>query len=112
MSQSFVAVEFASDAGAEGALSALRELDVGKDRSVRDAVVVVRTDRGRIELHQTREIAAGEALVGGGTAGLVAGLLLGVPIVGALAGLAGGTLLGLRDTGIPDSRLRKLGADL
>jgi uncharacterized membrane protein len=42
----------------------------------------------------------------------VAGLLLGLPVGGAVVGLASGALLGLRDTGIPDGRLRELGQGL
>jgi uncharacterized membrane protein len=109
---SFVAVAFKSAAAAEDALSTVHDLGSEPDVSVRDAVVVVRTERGSIELQQTREVAPGDAAVGVGSAGLVAGLLLGLPVAGALLGLAGGTLFGLRDTGIPDSRLRKLGAEL
>ncbi|MGN6872331.1 MAG: DUF1269 domain-containing protein [Solirubrobacteraceae bacterium] len=109
---SFVAVVFESAAAAEDALPMVRELDAEPDVSVRDAVVVVRTERGRIELEQTRGIAEGEAVVGAGSAGLVAGLLLGLPVGGAVVGLAGGALLGLRDTGIPDGRLRELGQEL
>jgi uncharacterized membrane protein len=109
---SFVAVVFESAAAAEDALPTVRELGAQPDVSVRDAVVVVRTERGRVELEQTRGIAEGEAVVGAGSAGLVAGLLLGLPVAGALVGLAGGALLGLRDTGIPDSRLRAFGEQL
>lgn len=109
---SFVAVVFETADAAEDALPTVRELDGEPDVSIRDAAVVIRTEAGRIELEQTREIAAGEAVVGGGSAGLVAGLLLGLPVGGALLGLAGGALLGLRDTGIPDSRLRQLGKEL
>ena len=46
------------------------------------------------------------------TAAWVAGMLLGVPVVGALAGILGGGGLGLRDTGLPNAQLRRLGADL
>ncbi|MFL5862713.1 MAG: DUF1269 domain-containing protein [Solirubrobacteraceae bacterium] len=109
---SFVAVAFQDAAAAEAALREVRESAAGEDFSVRDAAVVIRTDAGRIELAQTREIAAGEGLVGGGTVGLVAGLLFGLPVGGALLGLAAGALLGLRDRGLPDGRLRKLGEDL
>jgi uncharacterized membrane protein len=109
---SFLAIVFESAAGAEDALPTVRELDAGEDGSVRDAAVVIRTRGGRIEVQQTREIAPGEAIVGGGSAGLVAGLLLGLPVGAALLGLAGGALFGLRDTGIPDDRLRQLAADL
>ena len=109
---SFLAVVFDTAAAAESALPAVHALGDGNDVCVRDAAVVIRTEGGRIELQQTREIAPGEAIVGVGSAGLVAGLLLGLPVGGALLGLAGGALFGLRDTGIPDDRLRKLGADL
>jgi uncharacterized membrane protein len=87
-------------------------LDGEQGGSVRDAAVVLRTENGRIELVQTREVAPGEGLVGGGTVGLIAGLLLGLPVGGALLGLAGGAVFGFRDTGIPDSRLREVGAEL
>src|SRR5205807_7963532 len=109
---SFVAVAFQHAAAAEAALREVRESAAREDFSLRDAAVVVRTDAGRIELQQTREIAAGEGLVGGGTVGLVAGLLFGLPVGGALLGLAAGALLGLRDRGIPDGELRTLGEDL
>lgn len=108
----FVAVVFESADAAEEALAAVRQVGAEKDVSVRDAVVVARTERGRIELKQTQGLAAGEGIVGGGAAGLVAGVLLGVPVAGALLGVVGGTVLGLRDTGIPDKRLRKVGEDL
>jgi uncharacterized membrane protein len=108
----FVAVAFESAAAAEQALPTVRALGDEPEVSVRDAVVVIRTERGRIELQQTRGIAEGDAVVGAGSAGLVAGVLLGLPVGGALVGLAGGALLGLRDTGIPDSRLRELGQEL
>jgi uncharacterized membrane protein len=104
----FIAVAFDTVAAAESALTAVRELDL----ATRDAAVVVRTEAGRIELEQAHEMAAGETLVGGGTVGLVAGLLLGLPVGGALLGLAGGLLYGIRDRGLPDNRLRALGEDL
>jgi uncharacterized membrane protein len=105
---SFIAVPFDSLEKAEAALPSVRELDA----HVRDAAVVVRTDGGRIELEQAHEVAAGEALVGGGSVGLVAGLVLGLPVGGALLGLAGGLVYGLRDRGLPDRRMRQLGEDL
>lgn len=107
---SFLAVAFPSAEVAEdaaGDLSAHRD-----DLALRDVAVVIRTEQGAIELVQTRGVAAGEALVGVGTAGLVAGLLMGVPVVGALVGLLGGGVWGVQDRGIPNSRMRKLGEDL
>ena len=105
----FFAVAFPSVDGAEGAAGEVRAL---KDLDVRDITVVLCTPHGRVELEQTRGAAPGEALVGVGTAGIVAGLLLGFPVAGALVGLAGGAVMGLRDHGIPDSRMRELGEAL
>jgi uncharacterized membrane protein len=102
--QSLLLVAFADVSAAEEALATVRE--------VRDAAVVVRTEGGRIELQQTSEIAPGEGIVGGGAIGVIAGLVLGLPVGGALLGLLGGAGFGLRDTGIPNSRLRQLGEEL
>jgi uncharacterized membrane protein len=92
---------------AEDALAAVRGLD-----GVHDAAVVVRRADGRLELHQTEELAVGEGAVTGGAAGLVAGALLGLPVVGALAGILAGGGWGLRDAGVPNAQLRRLGDDL
>jgi uncharacterized membrane protein len=99
---------FASPEHAEEALRAVRECKA----EVRDAAVVVRTPAGHLDLHQTEELGAGQGAIAGGAAGLVAGLLLGVPVGGALLGIVTGGGWGLRDTGIPDSELRRLGEDL
>jgi uncharacterized membrane protein len=65
-----------------------------------------------VELHQTRQVAAGEGLVAGGAVGFVAGMLLGGPVGGALLGMLGGGVWGARDSGVPDARLRELGESL
>ena len=109
---SVLLVAFASADEAGDALASVRGLARGAGARVRVAAVVARTSTGQVELHQTAELAAGEGAVAGGAAGLVAGLLLGIPVVGALAGIVGGGGWALRDTGIPDERLRRLGRDL
>jgi uncharacterized membrane protein len=103
-----VVVSCASRAEAERALDALGELDAG----ILDAALVTRLENGRVELHQTRQIAAGEGIVAGGAVGFVAGMLIGGPIGGALLGMLGGGIWGARDTGVPDARLRELGESL
>jgi uncharacterized membrane protein len=103
-----VVVSCASREDADRALAALRALDA----KVADAAVVTCTEGGRIELHQTRQVAPGEGVVAGGTVGFVAGMLLGGPVGGALLGLLGGGIWGARDTGVPDARLRELGESL
>jgi uncharacterized membrane protein len=105
-SSTLLMLAFPDAAAAEEALARVRDLDV------RDAAVVVRTAAGRVELHQTSEVAPGEGIVGGGAIGLIVGFVLGVPVGGALLGLVGGAGFGVRDTGIPDPRLRQLGGEL
>jgi uncharacterized membrane protein len=103
-----VVVSCRSQPDAEQALRELRELDA----EVADAVLVTRRENGRIELQQTHQVAAGEGVVAGGTVGFIAGMLLGGPVGGALIGMLGGGVWGARDTGVPDARLRELGASL
>ena len=91
---------------AEHALAALRAFEP------EDAAIVVRSGTGRLELHQTHQLAAGEGIVAGGAVGLVAGLLLGGPVFGAFVGMSGGGAFGARDTGLDDDRLRELGESL
>jgi uncharacterized membrane protein len=103
-----VVVSCPSRVTAEEALAALQELDV----ELVDAAVVTCAEDGRVDLHQTHQIAPGEGVVAGGTVGFVAGMLLGGPVGGALLGMLGGGIWGARDTGVPDARLRELGASL
>ena len=110
--RSVAVVAFRSTEEAQDALAAVRELERVKGSGIHDAAIVVRTPAGHLELHQTSELAAGEGAVAGGSAGLIAGLLLGGPVAGALLGILGGGGWGLRDTGIPNDRLRQLGSDL
>ena len=93
---------------AENALDELR----AHDAKVKDAAIVVARENGRVELHQTHQIAAGEGVIAGGTVGFIAGMLLGGPIGGALLGMLGGGVFAARDTGVSDSRLRELGEKL
>ena len=102
-----VVVSCPSLGAAESALATTRGLD-----GIRDSAIVTRTDRGRVELRQTHQVAAGEGVLAGGTVGFVAGMLLGGPIGGALLGMLGGGAWASRDTGLPDARLRELGDSL
>jgi uncharacterized membrane protein len=103
-----VVVSCVSRTEAERAQAALGRLEAG----IIDSAVVTRLEGGRVELHQTHQVAAGEGVVAGGTVGFVAGMLLGGPVGGALLGMLGGGVWGARDTGVPDARLRELGASL
>jgi uncharacterized membrane protein len=107
-----VAVEFTSEEEAERALAIVRDLGEQGALAVHDAAIVVRQLDGRVELRQSRELAAGEAAVGGGSIGILLGLAVAVPVAGALVGLAAGIGFAAHDSGISNKEMRKLGERL
>jgi uncharacterized membrane protein len=110
-----LAVAYDDAATAERALAALSDLADEHALALKDAAVVVRHrsgDGGSVEVHQKRALAAGEGVVGGGTIGLLIGLAIGLPVVGALVGIAGGGGASAIDTGISDSEMRRVGREL
>jgi uncharacterized membrane protein len=82
------------------------------DDGLLDAAVVVHDANGRLQLRQTHDSSVGDDAVAGGTVGLLAGLLLGLPVAGAVIGLVAGGGWGARDTGIDDELLKRLGDEL
>jgi uncharacterized membrane protein len=111
-SASLVAVGYHSFELAEAALGAVRSLSDEHALVIHDAAIVVKHDDGRVELQQSRELAAGEGIVGGGAIGLLLGLALAVPVAGALVGLAGGAGFAALDRGISNDHMRQLGATI
>jgi uncharacterized membrane protein len=107
-----IAVGYDREETAESALAALRELAQEHALELKDAAIVVKDDADRVELRQTRELAAGEAVVSGGSIGLLLGLAVGAPVAAALLGLVGGGGLAVFDRGISDKRMRKFGEEL
>jgi uncharacterized membrane protein len=108
-----VVSSFKSPAGAGLVMAAL--LDAGGEalRGVKDFALVRRGDDTRLHIEEARDMSAGRVAYGGGTVGLLLGILggpLGM-LVGTATGAAIGGLAGkLIDTGIPDGRLREIGA--
>ena len=109
---SFVVLAYESRDAAAQALDLLEQLSADKVLKLRDAAVAVRTEQGRVELDQTRELSSGQGAITGGVAGTLLGLATGGVVAVALVGMAGGGLLGVLDTGIENSRLRKLAEEL
>jgi uncharacterized membrane protein len=104
-----VAVEYPHEEEAEQALAIVRDLADRKALVVHDAAIVLRHDDGRVELRQSRELAAGEAVVGGGSIGILLGLAVAVPVAGALIGVAAGMGFSALDRGISNDEMRHLG---
>ena len=111
-SATLVAVEYASEEAAEHALGIVRELGDRHSLAVHDAAIVVRREDGRVELRQSRELAPGEAVVGGGAIGILLGLAVAIPVAGALVGVAAGVGFAALDKGISNDRMRHLGDTL
>jgi uncharacterized membrane protein len=106
---SLVAVEYAREREAEHALRIVGDLADRKALVVHDAAIVVRHEDGRVELRQSRELATGEAAVGGGSIGILLGLAVAVPVAGALVGVAAGMGFSVLDRGISNDEMRHLG---
>ncbi len=111
-STTLVAVEYANEQDAERALGIVRELGAQRGLAVHDAAIVVKRDDGRVELRQSRELAAGESAVGGGAIGILLGLAVAIPVAGALVGVAAGVGFAALDKGISNDRMRSLGDTL
>lgn len=78
-----------------------------------DAVVVYRTKQGEVKIKQTQEVTSGKGARRGSFWGLLAGVILGGPIVGLLGGLGLGALYGkLTDHGIDDKFIKDVGQAL
>ncbi len=111
-SRSFAVVAYPDRTRAEEALKLVEELARTKHVRLADAAIVVKSEDGRLELYQTREVSVGEGAVGGGVAGFLLGFALGGPVGGALAGMVSGGAFGAFDTGIENDRLKELGNSL
>lgn len=112
MATHLIAATYPGEAIAEDALSAVIDLADEHALELKDAAVVVKGDDGKVELRQSREPSAGDGIVGGGTIGLLLGLVIGVPVGGALVGMLGGLGFTSLDGGVSDDRMRDYGGEL
>jgi uncharacterized membrane protein len=73
-----------------------------------DAVVVTKSDAGKIQLHQAVNLTAAGA-IGGGFWGTLIGMIFMNPLIGAALGAGAGALSGLlTDIGINDKQISEL----
>jgi uncharacterized membrane protein len=107
-----IAIAYPDQATAERVRGRLTEAIKAKLIEVDDAVVVTRSDDGKVKLHQATST-AGVGAAGGALWGGLIGLLFLAPLlgmaVGAAAGAAGGALA---DYGVDDSFMKELGEKL
>lgn len=111
--QAVVAIAFSEDLKAQEALIAAMRLQKHGRLKLEDAVIAIKVDDQKIRLVQTKDVSTPQAAVSGSWWGLLAGMFVGGPIVGlALGAAAGGIWARIRDIGIDDDEMRRVGESL
>lgn len=86
---------------------------VGRGHLKLDDAAIVTKIGGRVRVQQTKDVSTGQGAISGAWLGTLAGLFVALPLVGAAIGAAVGGLFGkLRDIGIDDGEMRRMGDDL
>ena len=107
-----VVIDYESEVRAEEVRLALLKMQKEYLIDLEDAVVVVRTEQGKVKLRQLYNLTAAGAFSGGFWGALI-GLLFLNPLFGFAVGAAAGAVSGaLRDVGIDDNFMRSLGETL
>jgi uncharacterized membrane protein len=105
---SFIVVKYPQQATADAALKEVLSMAKEKVVKLRDAVVITKTEKGKIKLHQTKDDSTSKGLVKGGAIGVIFAVLLG-PAGWIVAGAAAGGALATFDRGIKNKLLKELG---
>lgn len=112
-SGSLVAVSFDEPLKAQEALLAAMRLQGHGRLDLEDAAIVTRAPNGRVRVAQTRDVSATQGAAAGSWWGLIAGLFVGGPLIGAALGAGlGGLFAKLRDIGIDDDEMKRMGEEL
>lgn len=105
---------FDSSLRAQEALLAAMRLVARNQLQLEDAAIVAKV-RGKVRITQTKDVTPSQGAVSGAWLGILAGLFLGPggPLVGgALGAAAGGLFAKLRDIGIDDDEMKRMGDEL
>jgi uncharacterized membrane protein len=108
---SFIVVKYPQQATADAALKEVLSMAKEKVVKLRDAVVITKTEKGKIKLHQTKDDSTSKGLVKGGAIGVIFAVLLG-PAGWIVAGAAAGGALATFDRGIKNKLLKELGENM
>jgi len=105
---SFIVVKYPQKDKADAALKEVMSMAKEKIVKLRDAVVITKTDKGKIKLHQTKDDSTSKGLLKGGAIGVIFALLFG-PAGWIVVGAAAGGALATFDRGIKNKLLKELG---
>ena len=108
---SFIVVKYPEKGKADAALQEVLSMAKEKIVKLRDAVVITKTDKGKIKLHQTKDDSTSKGLLKGGAIGVIFAVLLG-PAGWIVAGAAAGGALATFDRGIKNKLLTELGENM
>jgi uncharacterized membrane protein len=108
---SFIVVKYPQKDTADAALKAVLGMAKEKVVKLRDAVVITKTDKGKIKLHQTKDDPTSKGLLKGGGIGVIFAILFG-PAGWIVAGAAAGGALATFDRGIKNKLLKELGENM
>ena len=108
---SFIVVKYPEKGKADAALQEVLSMAKEKIVKLRDAVVITKTDKGKIKLHQTKDDSTSKGLLKGGAIGVIFAVLLG-PAGWIVAGAAAGGALATFDRGIKNKLLKELGENM
>jgi uncharacterized membrane protein len=108
---SFIVVKYPQKDKADAALQEVLSMAKEKIVKLRDAVVITKTDKGKIKLHQTKDDSTSKGLLKGGAIGVIFALLFG-PAGWIVAGAAAGGALATFDRGIKNKLLKELGENM
>ena len=108
---SFIVVKYLGKETAEAALGAVVGLAKEKVVTLKDAVAITKTEKGKVKLHQTKDDPAGKGFLKGGLIGVLFAILFG-PAGWIVAGAALGTAFSMFDRGVKNKLLKELGEDM
>ena len=105
---SFIVVRYPNKETADAALEVVKGLAKEKVVKLKDAVALTKNDKGKLQLHQTKDDPASKGFLKGGVIGIIFAVLFG-GAAWIVAGAALGTAFAMFDRGIKNKLLKELG---
>jgi len=113
MSSTIAIVTFEDPKQASHVLKSVQEFEKEKLVSLKDAVVVVKDDNGKVDVKETHDFTTGRGAAVGGALGFVVGVVVGGPVGGVLLGAAAGALTAKKvDLGISKEKIASVSENM